>query len=235
MLEALIAGESDPERLADVCWRLRKSSRAERVEALRGRVTDHHRFLLKLHLSLIDTLQEEIAKLEHQVATQLQPFQDNVERVCTMPGVSTTLVAVLLAEVGTEMHRFPDAGHLVSWAGLCPRQDESAGKRRSTRIRKGAPWLKSTLVQAAWGAVRTKGSYFRALFYRLKTRRGPQKAIVAVAAAMLRTFYVLMRDKVCYRDLGTEHFERQDKEKLVRKHVRQLRALGVEVTIKQAA
>jgi hypothetical protein len=133
------------------------------------------------------------------------------------------------------MRRFPDAGHLVSWAGLCPRQDESAGKRKSTRIRKGAPWLKAVLVQAAWGAVRTKVCYFRALFNRIKIRRGPQKAIGAVAAAMLRTVYIIIRDKVVYQDLGEKHFDRIDKDKLVKRHLRRLRELGLEVEIKPAA
>jgi transposase len=117
------------------------------------------------------------------IEEQLRPFRDDFERLCTMPGVSFVLAAVLLAEIGPDMHRFPTAGHLVSWAGLCAGLNETGGKSRPSRIRKGAPWLESVLVQAAWSAVRTKGSYFRGLYYRIKTRRGPQKAIRALPSA----------------------------------------------------
>jgi transposase len=234
VLNALVAGETDPERLADLCRRL-KAPRQELVEALRGHVTQHHRTMMAMHLRLIDGLQAEIAQLEGQIEEQLRPFQDDFERLCTMPGVSFVLAAVLLAEIGPDMHRFPDAGHLVSWAGLCPGQNETGGRGRPCRLRKGAPWLKAVLVQAAWGAARTKDCYFRALYYRIKGRRGPQKAIIAVAAAMLRAFYIMMRDHVEYRDLGPEHFPQLDKEKLIRRHLHRLRELGVEVAIKQAA
>lgn len=235
VLDAMVAGETDPERLADLCWHLRKSSRAQQVEALRGRITPHHRRLIKLHLEIIDKIQEQIAAVEAIIEEGLRPFQDEVELLKSMPGVSFVLAAVLLAEIGPDMSRFPTAGHLVSWAGLCPVQDESAGKKRSTRLRKGAPWLKTMLVQAAWGAVRVKNSYFRALYHRIKGRRGPQKAIVAVAAAMLRTVWVMLRDKVPYKDIGVAHLKPRDKERQIRRHLRRLQELGVEVEIKQAA
>jgi transposase len=234
VLDALVAGQTDPEHLAGLCKRI-KTPRAELVEALRGHVTKHHRQILALHLRLIDSLRAEITELEAQIQEQLRPFQEDCERLHTLPGVSFVLAAVLLAEIGPDMHRFPTAGHLVSWAGLCPGLNETGGKNRSSRLRKGAPWLKAVLVQAAWGAVRTKDCYFRALYYRIKARRGPQKAIVAVAAAMLRAFYIMMRDRVVYRDLGPEHFPRLDKNKLIRRHLHRLRELGVQVEIKQAA
>lgn len=236
VLDALVAGETDPERLDALCWRLLKSKRADRVEALRGHVTPHHRSLIKLHLELIDKIDEQIVAIERLIEESLRPFRQAIELLKTMPGVQSVTAAVVLAEVGPDMHRFPTAGHLVSWAGLCPGQDESAGKKRSTRLRKGAPWLKSVMVQAAWGAVRTRGSYYRALYHRIKARRGPKKAIVAVAASMLRTIYVMLRDKVPYQDIGVEHLKKpQDKEKAIRRHVRRLEELGVEVEIKQAA
>jgi transposase len=236
VLDALVAGETDPERLDALCWRLLKSKRADRVEALRGHVTPHHRNLIKLHLELIDKIDEQIVAIERLIEESLRPFRYAIELLKTMPGVQSVTAAVVLAEVGPDMHRFPTAGHLVSWAGLCPGQDESAGKKRSTRLRKGAPWLKSVMVQAAWGAVRTRGSYYRALYHRIKARRGPKKAIVAVAASMLRTIYVMLRDKVPYQDIGVEHLKKpQDKEKAIRRHVRRLEELGVEVEIKQAA
>jgi transposase len=234
VLDALVKGEDNPERLAELCTRI-KAPRTELVEALRGHVTPHHRTMIAMHLRLIDGLRAEITQLEAQIQEQLQPFRDDFERLCTIPGVSFVLAAVLLAEVGPDMHRFPNAGHLVSWAGLCPGLNETGGRNRPSHLRKGAPWLKSVLVQAAWSAVRTKDSYFRAFYYRLKSRRGPQKAIVAVAAAMLRASYIMLRDHVDYRDLGPDHFPRLDKDKLIRRHLHRLRELGVQVEIKQAA
>jgi transposase len=234
VLNALVAGETDPERLADLCKRI-KAPREELVEALRGHVTKHHRKTIAMHLRLIDGLRTEITQLEAEIEEQLRPFQEDFERLCTIPGVSTVVASVLLAEIGPDMHRFPTAGHLVSWAGLCPGLNETGGKNRPSRLRKGPPALKRVMVQAAWSAVRTKDSYFRALYYRLKARRGPQKAIVAVAAAMLRAYYVMMRDHVDYRDLGPDHFPRLDKDKLIRRHLHRLRELGVQVEIKQAA
>ena len=148
-------------------------------------MTAHHRFLLELHLGQIDALRAAVQKLEQQADEVLRPFREAAERLTTIPGVSETVARVLVAEIGVDMTRFPGPGHLVSWAGLCPRLDESAGKRRSTRIRHATPWLKTTLVQAAWAATRKNGSYLQTQFRRLKGRRGPKKAIVAVAASML--------------------------------------------------
>ena len=234
ILEALIAGETDPERLADLGWRLRKSTKAERIEALRGRVTAHHRYMLGLHLRQIDAINQGIRDLETHITEVMAPLRQTEELLCTAPGIAQTMARTVIAEIGTDMSRFPGAGHLVSWAGLCPRQDESAGKRRSTRLRKGAPWLKSALVQAAWGAVRTK-SYFRALFYRIRARRGPKKAIVAVAAALLTAIYHMLRDNVPYRDLGTDHFNTLDKGKTAQRLMRRLSELGYEVKLQEAA
>src|SRR6059036_125298 len=181
MLEALIAGETDPEKLVALTSRRLKATRAELVEALRGRIREHHRLLLKLHLGQVDTLRAAVREVEARVGETLQPFCDLAELLTTMPGVSDTVAHVIVAEIGVDMSRFPTAAHLVSWAGLCPRSDESAGKRRSTRVRKGAPWLKTVLVQAAWAATRVKDSYLRAQFLRIKARRGAKKAVLAVA------------------------------------------------------
>lgn len=152
-----------------------------------------------------------------------------------MPGVSSVVAQVLLAEIGTDMGRFPTVGHLVSWAGLCPRSDESAGKRRSTRTRKGDPWLKTMLVTAAWAAARTKNSYLRAQFLRLKGRRGSKKAILAVAASMLTATFYMLRDGVEYRDLGPDHFDRTDSTKTIARLTRRLRDLGCDVEVKPKA
>jgi transposase len=235
ILEALIAGEQDPDRLTDLARGRLKASRATLVDALRGTVTDHHRFMLKLHLAQIDGLEGAVRELEARLGEALAPFRAAVERLITMPGVSQTVARVILAEVGLDMTRFPTAGHLVSWAGLCPRLHESAGKRLSNRTRPGAPWLKTTLVQAAWAAVRTKETYLRAQFLRLKSRRGPKKAILAVAASMLTASYHMLKHEVDYHDLGADHFDRRDKAKLARRLIRRLHDLGLTVEIRPAA
>jgi transposase len=157
-----------------------------------------------------------------------------VSLLTTMPGLSDTAARVLIAEIGDDMSRFPSPGHLISWAGLCPRLDVSAGKRHSTRIRHATPWLKTTLIQAAWAAARKKDSYLHAQFLRLKTRRGPKKAIVAVAASMLTAAYFMLRDGVEYHDLGGRFFTERDKQETTKRLLRRLRDLGVEVDVKAA-
>jgi transposase len=152
-----------------------------------------------------------------------------------MPGVSDVVAQVIVAEIGTDMNRFPTAGHLVSWAGLCPRLQESAGKRRSTRTRHGAPWLKTVMVQAAWAASRKRDSYLKAQFLRLKSRRGPKKAILAVAASMMVAIYHMLRDGVEYQDLGGDHFDRRDRTKIAHRLIRRLEELGMEVNVQPAA
>jgi transposase len=234
ILEALVAGETDPERLADRSNGRLKAPRAELVEALHGRVTAHHRFLMQLHLTQIDALDAAVAVVEARIREALVPFRAAVSLLTTMPGVSETAAAVILAEIGEDMSRFPSAGHLLSWAGLCPRLEERAGKRRSTRTRQGAPWLKTTLVQIAWPAARKKQSYFQAQFRRLKTRRDPKKAIVAVAASMLTAIYYMLRDGTAFHDLGDQYFARQDKARLTNRLLKRLRDLGVQVEVKAA-
>ena len=206
ILEALVVGETDPERLAALGHGRLRASHAELADALHGRVTAHHRFMLQLHLDQITALEAAVATLDARIDETLQPFRAAVDLLLTMPGVKATTAAVIVAEIGADMTRFPSAGHLLSWAGLCPRLDESAGKRRSTRTRQSAPWLKTTLVQAAWAAARKKDSYFHGQFLRLKSRRGPKKAILAVAASMLTDVYYMLRDRVPFRDLGDQYF-----------------------------
>lgn len=234
MLEALIAGETSAEKLADLAKGNLRPKRAELAKALHGRVRHHHRFLLRLHLDQIDATNRSIATVEQEVGSLLEPFRKAVEHLKTMPGVSDTVAQVIVSEIGVDMTRFPTAGHLISWAGLCPRNDESAGKRRSTRVRKGAPWLKTVLVQAAWTTIRTRG-YLRSQFLRLKSRRGPKKAILAVAATMLQAGYFMLRDDVDYRDLGDNYFDRMDKDKAASRLVRRLHDLGYDVALTAAA
>jgi transposase len=235
ILTALVAGETPPERLADLTHGRLKASRAQLVGALEGRVTAHHRFMVQLHLAQIAALETAITDLEARIGEALALFRAAISLLITMPGLSDTAAAVIVAEVGDDMSTFPSAGHLVSWAGLCPRLDESAGKRRSTRTRSGAPWLKTTLVQAAWAAARKKDSYFHAQFLRLKSRRGPKKAILAVAASMLTDVYCMLRDGVEFHDLGGQYFVQRDKERLTKRLLERLRDLGVDVEVKHAA
>ena len=234
MLNAIIAGETDPVRLAALAHRNVKSSQADLQEALRGRVTAHHRFLLKLHLDQIDRLDAAIATMDSEIEAHLAPFRTAVEIVSTIPGVGALSAQVIVSEIGTDMSRFPTVGHLLSWAGLCPRNDESAGKRRSTRLRKGAPWLKTMLVQCAWAAKRKKDSYLRAQtqFLRLKSRRGPQKAICAVAASILTAAYHMLKDGTLYQDLGADHFVRRSKSTHLQRLVKSIEHLGYSVDLK---
>lgn len=235
IIDALISGEQDPEKLLAVTTGRLKASRSSLIEALRGKVTAHHRFMLKLHLEQIKAIDTSIEAVDKEVGAMLEPFRVATERLVTMPGVSNTVAQTIVAEIGIDMSRFHTAGHLISWAGLCPRNDESAGKRRSTRTRQGAPWLKTMLVQAAWAAVRAKDTYLRAQFLRIKSRRGPKKAILAVAASMLSSAYVMLRDGVTYHDLGGNYFEQRNKQKSINKLVQRLRDLGCMVELKDAA
>jgi transposase len=176
-----------------------------------------------------------VRDVEARLGDTLAPFQAAIDHLMTIPAVGRTVARVIVAEIGVDMSRFPTAGHLVSWAGLCPRQQESAGKRLSTRTRPGNPWLKTTLVQVAWVAARTRNTYLRAQFLRLKSRRGPKKAILAVAASILTAAYYILKDDVAYHELGPDYFERRDKAHITRRLIRRLEELGVSVEIKPAA
>lgn len=235
MLEAIIAGEEDPQRLAALALGTARRKQAALVEALRGRVTPHHRAMLRLHLGLIDALHAALVEIDERVGKSLEPIRASARLLTTMPGVSDLVANVIVAEIGIDMSRFPTSGHLISWAGLCPRNDESAGKRRSTRVRKSAPWLKTTLVTAAWAGVRVKNTYLQAQFLRIRARRGAKKAILAVAASMLTAAYFMLRDGVEYRDLGSDHFDRRDRAKVIHRLVRRLNDLGCDVTVTPTA
>jgi transposase len=230
MIEALIAGQSDPAKLARLADRRVKASQESLRDALRGRVTRRHRFLLRLHLDQIDALDVAIGKIDQEVEASIAPFRTAVEQVSSVPGVKNLAALQILSEIGTDMSRFPSDGNLVSWACICPRNDESAGKRRSTRIRKGSPWLKTTLVQCAHSAARTKGSYLQALFHRIRSRRGVNKAIVAVAASILTAIYHMLKDGTMYQDLGPNH-DRRAKERQKNRLIKRLADLGYAVEL----
>jgi transposase len=231
ILEALIAGQSDPEKLADLAQGTARKKRAELIEALHGRIRPHHRGLLKVHLRLVATLEQAIADIDATVGKALASIHESARLLSTMPGISEVTAHVIVAEIGVDMARFTSDAHLRSWAGFCPRSDESAGKRRSTRVRKGAPWLKTTLVSAAWAAVRVKESYLQAQFHRLRARRGAKKAILAVASSMLTAAYHMLKNGVEYQDLGASHFTRRDREKIILRLVRRINDLGCQVQL----
>jgi transposase len=226
MIEALIAGEKDPANLARLADPRVRASQESLREALRGRVTKSHRFLLRLHLGQVDAIDAAIAEIDREVEAGIAPFRAAVEQVSAVPGIKSLAAQTILSEIGIDMSRFPSSAHLISWACICPRSDESAGKRRSTRIRKGSPWLKSTLVQCAWAATRTKGSYLQAQFYRIRARRGPKKAILAVAASILTAIYHMLKDGTLYQDLGPNHLNARNKERQKNRLVKRLADLG---------
>ncbi len=235
VLEALVAGETDPDRLLALVDRRVKAPPERLRAAMTGRLTDHHRFLLRLHLRQIDTIAEALAEIDAEVARELDPFRDAVRLLRSIPGISDLSARVVVAEIGTDMGRFPTAGHLVSWAGLCPRNDESAGKRRSNRLRKGAPWLKTTLVQCAWAATRKKDSSLRAQFHHLRQRRGPKKAICAVAASILTAVWHMLQNGTFWHDLGPNHFHQRSPEQQARHFAAQITNPGFACSLKPQA
>jgi transposase len=235
MLKALSAGQTDASQLAALRDGRLSASREILTEALQGKVTAHHRFLLSQHLRMIDYLEQTVRDFEGQIEVVIAPFRAAVACLVTIPGISATAAHVIIAEIGVDMSRFATVAHLRSWAGLCPQLNESAGKVMSRRLRHGAPWLKTVLVQCAWAATRNKHTYLYAQFVRLRARRGPQKAIIAVAASILSIAYYLLRNQVPYRDLGALYFTRADQERTAQRLARRIKELGYEIQIRKAA
>ena len=235
MLDALVAGTTDPDVLADLArGQLRKKLPALR-QALTGRFRAHHAFLLGQILAHLDYLEEAIAAVSAHIEEQLRPFTPQVERLMTIPGVQRRTAETILAEIGTDMAVFPTAGHLASWAGMCPGNDESAGKRRSGKTRKGSKWLRTGLIEAANAAARTKATALGARYRRILPHRGHRKAIVAVGRHILEISYHLLRTERTYQELGPDYFDRRHAERLQRRCVRQLEQLGLQVTITPAS
>lgn len=234
ILRAMVEGENDPKVLAGKALGTARKKRAQLEEALDGFVRDHHRFLLRQHLDAVEHLEGMVRALEARIEEVLRPFAEAAARIETIPGIAKTAARVVIAETGGDMARFPTAGHLVSWGGLCPRMDESAGKHRSRKIRKGNGWLKTTLVQCAWAAIRSPG-YLRARFRRIRARRGPMQAIIAVARTMLVSIYHMLKDNQTYRDLGESFHEQRDRERIARALSRRLARLGYDVELSPRA
>ena len=234
ILEALVRGETHPGRLAALADARVKATASALHDALQGRIREHHRFLVRLHLGQIDGADAAIETLERRIEEVLEPFRGAARHLLTMPGISQTMASAIVAEVGTDMSVFPSAGHLVSWAGLCPRRDESAGKHKNRRTRR-QQWLKTMMVQAAWAAARKKNSYLQAQFLRIRARRGEKKAIVAVAASMLTAVYHMLERDVDYQDLSADFFQSRDKARSAQQLRRRLERLGYTVDLRPAA
>src|SRR5215218_11398062 len=236
MLLALCRGESDPEALAELAkGKLRTKLPALRL-ALAGRFSAHHALLVSHLLSHIGYLDETIASLSAEIEERLRPFESKRELLCTIPGVAERTAEVILAEFGPDTGRFPSHRHAAGWAAICPGQDESAGKRRSGKTRKGDPWLRTALIEAAQSAAgRTKNTYLRSQYLRIKRRRGHGKAIVAVAHSILVAAYYILREEKPYAELGGDYFSRrEDQERLTRRLVRRLERLGQRVRVEPA-
>jgi transposase len=234
MLDALIAGEKDPEALAK---RARGKLRAKIPQlqlALQGRVTEHHRFLLEQLLAHLAHLEEQLARFSERIEVALLPFVNEAtrERLDAIPGVSSQTIQNVVAEIGVDMKQFPSAGHLASWAGVCPGNEESAGKRKRSRTTKGNVWLRRALCQASWAASRKKESYFQAQYRRLASRRGAKRAAMAVGHTLLEVFYHLLKNpELQYKDLGSQHYDTLDPGRLCRHLVKRLEGLGYEVKL----
>jgi transposase len=246
MIEAMIGGMRDPRKLVALADQRLKATPKQLYDALHGRLTEHHRFLLQLHLGQWDALDTTIKDIDREVATRVlrrdtevtadkAKFSDLIDQLVTIPGVSRLSALTILSEIGTDMSRFKTSGHLVAWAGMCPGQNESAGKRKRTRLRKGAPWLKTMLVQCAWAAKRKKDSYYKAQFFRLQSKRGPQKAICAVAASLLTAIYHMLKDGTLHQDLGSGYFDQRAPHIKVKRLVSQITKLGFHVSLQPIA
>ncbi|MFN2245593.1 MAG: IS110 family transposase [Candidatus Promineifilaceae bacterium] len=237
MLAAVIAGNDDPEALAQLAKGRMRNKIAELERALTGRVKDNHRLLLRLHLEHIDELNAKLEELNQEIDRLVAPFNQNdeIERLDGIPGVGKEVAQVIVAELGTDMSRFPSSGHAASWAGLAPGKNESAGKNRSGKTPPGNRHLKTMLLQAAHAAGRSRDNYLSAQFRRLASRRGKKRAAVAVAHSILVIAYHMLRDGTDYRELGGDYFDNRNKDQIQRGLVRRLEGLGLKVTLEPAA
>ena len=233
MLEALVAGTTDPAVLADLAQGKLRKKRPELERALAGRLGAHQRFMLAEQLAHLEYLEEAITHLNEELKVRLRPFEAELQWLDTIPGVARVTAEIALAELGVDMTRFPTDRHCASWSGLCPGQDESAGKRRSGKTRHGSQALRAALVQAAHGAARAKDTYLSAQYHRLAARRGKKRAAVAVAHTIITIIYHLLRTGGTYRELGGNFFDERDREQVARRQVARLQRLGYRVTLER--
>ena len=231
MIHALIAGQEDPDDLAELARKRLRQKRPALRTALQGKVTEHHRFLLRLLMSHLDSLEGLIGQLNARIEAAMARFDEDLQRLTTIPGVDRRTAEVIIAEIGTDMERFPTAEHLASWAGMCPGNDQSAGKRRSGRTTKGDRWLRAALTQAAWAASHTKATYLAAQYHRLAKRRGKKRALIAVGHTLLTIAYYVLKRETGYVELGAEFLDRLDPDRTARNLVKRLEQLGYKVNI----
>ncbi len=235
MLQALVAGTTDPHALAELAQgKLRKKLPALR-EALAGRFRPAHAFLLGQILAKIDFLEETLATLSTQIEVLLAPFEAGLTRLMTIPGVKRRTAETIIAETGGEMSRFATDAHLCSWTGICPGQDESAGKRRSGKVRKGNPYLRTALIESGLAASRAVGTALRARYLRVKSHRGHKKAVVATGHHLLVIAYYILAKETTYQELGADYFDRRHRERAIRRRIKQLEQLGYKVTLEEPA
>jgi transposase len=234
MLRAMIAGEQDPEKLADLARRQLRNKIPELRRALEGKVTDHHRFLMGQLLAQLDHLEGQIEALSRRIEEVSRPFAPAIAKVATLPGFDQRSAQNVVAQIGADMDVFPSAQHLASWAGVCPGNNESAGKRKSGATTRGNRWLRTTLVQSAWAASRKKDCYFRAQYHRLAARRGKKRAIFAVAHSLLTVIYHMLKNGSNYKELGGDYFDKLNKNRLVPYMLRRFKDLGFRVTLEAA-
>ena len=235
ILEQLVAGVADPHTLAQLAKGSLKQKRGELERALTAQVGAHQRLMIREQLAHISYLDDAVTRINQEIAQRLRPFDDTLERLQTIPGVGRRTTEILLAEVGTDLSRFPTHRHLASWAGLCPGNHESAGKQRTGRTRRGSPWLRSALVEAAWAAARAKQTYLSAHYHRLAARRGGKRAALAVAHTIFVSAYYMMQREQPYNDLGGNYFDERDRRHVERRLVKRLERLGYAVTLETVA
>jgi transposase len=231
MFAALLEGERDPDVLAELARGKLRAKLPQLRQALVGRVQPHHLVLIGQILGHIDFLEQSIAQIQTEIERCLPPFEEALELLQTIPGIKAVAAAAILAEIGTDMSRFPSAGHLASWAGLCPSNKESAGKRMKGPVNRGNVWLRAIMGEVAWASIRTQASYFHAQFHRLARRRGRNKAATAVAHSILVAVYHILKNGKPYADLGVDYFDKLNATRIERHHVRRLEQLGYTVTL----
>ena len=231
ILSRLLDGEEDAATLAQLCRGRLREKIAEMQMALEGRITQHHRWLLTLLRNQLEFLEKQIADLDIRIQDCLCQYQKAVDLCTTVPGIEAVAAANIIAEIGVNMEQFPSAQHLASWAGLCPGNNESAGKRLGGKARNGCVWVRRSLCQAAWAASHTKNTYLSAQFRRLAARKGKKRAIVAVAHSILIILFHMLKNQQPYRDLGVDYFDRRNLEHIKRSLIRRLEHLGLQVTI----
>lgn len=235
MIQAMVEGQTDPAVLAELAKRKLRAKIPELRAALDGRLNDHYRFVLRQHWELLEMLERQIEDLEQEIERRLSPLQWAVGLLVTVPGIKRIAAATILAEIGVEMSSFPTARHLTSWAGICPGNHESAGKRQSRRNPRGNRFIKKILVQVALAATATKNTYVRSLYQRISRRRGKGRAILAVAHSLLQALWFMLTNRVEYNEMGADYYEKRNAEQITRSLVKRLEQLGHRVSLEPAA